>query len=117
MISPPAFCALKKDGKRYYELARRGVDVKPPEREMFLYEFQLRDFVNPEVFFFVSCSKGTYVRSLAHRVGQKIGCGACLSSLTRTRVGEWRLAEALTALQVEKLPLREIEQKLILRPR
>ena len=113
-MSPPAFCALKKDGTRYYELARQGVDAKPPEREMFLYEFQLRDFVNPEVFFFVSCSKGTYVRSLAYQVGQKIGCGACLSSSTRTRVGPWRLDDALTASQVEKLSLREIEQKLIL---
>ena len=113
MMSPPAFCALKTGGKRYYELARRGVDLKPPAREMFLYEFQLRDFVNPEVFFFVSCSKGTYVRSLAYQVGQKIGCGACLSSLTRTRVGEWRLTDALTASQVEKLSLKEIQAHVI----
>ena len=111
-ITPPAFSALKKEGKRYYAMAREGLILEPPAREVMIADFRVEDFASPEIFFFVSCSKGTYVRSLAHHVGEKLGCGGCLSSLTRTRIGRYCLTEALTAAQVERLPLSEIEKKL-----
>ena len=112
MMSPPAFSALKKDGRRYYELARQGVAVQPEPRESMIYDFQVQDFLSPEVYFFVRCSKGTYVRSLAYLLGQRLGCGACLSSLTRTRVGPMLLEEALNASEADKLSLPEIENRL-----
>ncbi len=94
-ITPPSYSALRKDGRRYYELARQGVMLKPPIREITVSEFRLEDFRPPEVYFFLSCSKGTYVRSLCQLVGEKLGCGAVLSSLVRTRIGYWRLSAAL----------------------
>ena len=112
-ITPPAFSALKKEGKRYYAMARQGLVLEPPAREVTVAEFRVERFESPEVFFFVSCSKGTYVRSLAHHVGEKLGCGACLSSLVRTRVGPFRLDDALTAPRLEKMSPGEIEKHLL----
>ena len=112
-ITPPAFSALKKEGKKYYELARQGVMLTPPGREVMISDFRVEDFVPPEVHVVVGCSKGTYVRSLAHQLGQSLGCGACLSSLRRTRIGHFSLDDALNAKEVEKMSLNEIELALI----
>ena len=111
-ITPPAFSALKKEGKRYYAMAREGLMLEPPAREVMIADFGVEDFVSPEIFFFVSCSKGTYVRSLAYLVGQKLGCGACLSSLIRTRIGDYSLENALTVSQIDKLSLEEVEKRI-----
>lgn len=100
-IIPPAYSALKKDGKKFYELARQGVMVDPPPRDITVAEFRLEDFVTPEAYFFLSCSKGTYVRSLCRMVGDKAGCGAVLSSLVRTRIGPWHLSAAQTVSALE----------------
>ena len=112
-ITPPAFSAIKVEGRRHYAMAREGVILMPPAREVTVGEFRVEDFVSPEIFFFVRCSKGTYVRSLAYRVGEKLGCGACLSSLSRTRIGKYSLANALSVPEVEKLSLEDIEKKLL----
>ena len=109
-ITPPSFSALKKEGRRYYALAREGTLLEPPKREVVLKEFRVEDFTNPEVFFFVSCSKGTYVRSLAHHLGEKLGCGACLSSLVRTRIGDFYLEKALNETQLKELSIEEIDR-------
>ncbi len=94
-IVPPAYSAIKQGGKKLYELARRGVAVEAPPREITVAEFRLERFESPEAYFFVSCSKGTYVRSLAHLVGERAGCGGTLSSLVRTRIGRWHLKDAM----------------------
>ena len=93
-ITPPSYSALRKDGKRYYELARKGVMLEPAPREITVSAFRLEGFETPEAYFFMSCSKGTYVRSLCHSVGEKAACGAVLSSLVRTRIGPWHLSAA-----------------------
>lgn len=112
-LVPPAFSALKKGGKRYYALAREGTVVTPPARDVTIEDFRVDDLVGREIFFFVSCSKGTYVRSLAYRVGEILGCGACLSSLSRTRIGSHRLEQALTAPQIERFSAPEIEKHVL----
>ena len=114
-ITPPSYSALRKEGKRFYELARQGVMLEPPPREITVSAFRLEHFEMPEAYFFMSCSKGTYVRSLCQAVGEKAGCGAVLSSLVRTRIGPWHLSAAskVPALAAMK---REELQHLLLKP-
>jgi tRNA pseudouridine55 synthase len=91
---PPAHSAIKIDGKTAYNLARKGktVDLKP--RSIIIYEFEITRIALPEVDFRIKCSKGTYIRSLAHDFGRHLGSGAYLSRLRRTAIGHYRLAEA-----------------------
>lgn len=93
---PPQHSAIKKDGKRVYEWARKGIEVKLDPREIEIKAFEVELTQLPVVSFRVVCSTGTYIRSLAHDFGQALGCGAYLGSLCRTRIGEFRLGEALT---------------------
>lgn len=95
---PPVFSALKKDGKRLYELAREGkeVDIKP--RKITLLEFEITRIALPEVDFRVVCSKGTYIRSLAHDFGKTLGSGAYLSALRRTKIGDFNVNNATSPL-------------------
>ncbi|MEE1961305.1 tRNA pseudouridine(55) synthase TruB [Allomuricauda taeanensis] len=95
---PPVFSALKKDGKRLYELAREGkeVDIKP--RKITLLEFEITRIALPEVDFRVVCSKGTYIRSLAHDFGKALGSGAHLSALRRTKIGDFNVDNATSPL-------------------
>lgn len=92
---PPVHSAIKVDGKRVYELARKGKEVKLDPRKVFVKEFEITDKEGPVVGFRVVCSTGTYIRSLANDLGAAIGCGAYLSSLCRTRIGEFRLDQAM----------------------
>jgi tRNA pseudouridine55 synthase len=93
---PPAHSAIKKDGKRAYELARKGVEVELKARPVTITAFTIEKFEGAEVYFRVVCSTGTYIRSLAHDFGQQLGCGAYLSTLCRTRIGEFSLTDALS---------------------
>jgi tRNA pseudouridine55 synthase len=93
---PPIHSAIKKDGQRAYELARRGEEIKLEPRKVTVREFVIEKIEMPEVHFRVVCSTGTYIRSLAHDFGKALGCGAYLSSLCRTRIGEFLLSDALT---------------------
>jgi tRNA pseudouridine55 synthase len=93
---PPIHSAIKKDGKRVYELARRGEDVKLEPRTVTITEFQLTKIELPVVHFKVVCSTGTYIRSLANDFGAQLGCGGYLSSLCRTRIGNFTLTDAMT---------------------
>lgn len=101
--SPPPYCAKKVGGVKYYELARRGEQVPDEKKDVVIYRFEiLGSFVPGEDLRFVlSCSSGTYARSLAHDLGQLLGCGAILSGLCRTQIGSLKLGEAigLEALQ------------------
>jgi tRNA pseudouridine55 synthase len=92
---PPAHSAIKKDGVRVYELARQGIEVKLEPRLITIYEIKLLRFELPEVEIEIKCSTGTYVRSLAHDIGQALGCGAYLSSLRRTAIGEFTVSNAI----------------------
>ena len=99
---PPAHSAIKKDGVRVYELARQGVEVVLEPRPVTIYEIKLLRFDLPEIAIEVRCSTGTYIRSLAHDIGQALGCGAYLSALRRTAIGEFLVADAVLPEEVEK---------------
>lgn len=93
---PPVFSAIKKDGKRLYEYARKGEEVEVSARNVNISEFEILNVAFPQVHFRVVCSKGTYIRSLAHDFGKELNSGAYLSSLRRTRIGHYEVQEALT---------------------
>jgi tRNA pseudouridine55 synthase len=102
MQTPPAHSAIKLEGKRVYELARQGKEVKLEPRKIFIRKFAILNIQLPAVQFRVICSTGTYIRSLANDFGEALGCGAYLASLCRTRIGEFRLENALTIQEFEK---------------
>ncbi len=96
MQIPPAHSAIKVEGKRVYELARQGKQVKLEPRKIIIKEFEIIKIEGPLVYFRVLCSTGTYIRSLASDFGAALGCGAYLSSLCRTRIGNYLLQDAMT---------------------
>ena len=98
--TPPLHSAIKVDGKRAYELARQGKDHELKSREVEIKEFEITAVEKPWVSFRVVCSKGTYVRSLARDFGNALGVGAYLAELCRTRIGNYKLENALTIDQV-----------------
>jgi tRNA pseudouridine55 synthase len=91
---PPMHSAIKVDGKRVYEAARAGKEVKMEARPVEVREFEITRFEGNEIDFRISCSKGTYIRSLARDMGEILGVGAYLKKLCRTRIGSYRLEEA-----------------------
>ena len=93
---PPAHSAIKKDGKRAYELARAGKEVNLAARPITIGEFELTKIDLPEVHFRVTCSTGTYIRSLAQDYGQALGCGGYLQALRRTKIGNYSVDNALS---------------------
>jgi tRNA pseudouridine55 synthase len=100
---PPAHSAIKVDGKRSYELARKGEEVELKPREITIKEFEITSIQLPEVGFRVVCSKGTYIRSLARDFGLALGSVAYLSALCRTRIGDFKLDQAMEMEQVKEL--------------
>ena len=92
--APPVFSALKKDGKRLYELAREGKTVDIPKRKVTVSTFEITKIENLNVHFRIACSKGTYIRSIAHDFGKALGSGAHLSLLRRTKIGEFNVDKA-----------------------
>jgi len=113
MQTPPMVSAIKKDGVPLYKLARKGVEVERQARLVHIYNFQFSDYHEPIGRFRVACTKGTYVRSLAHELGQKLGCGAHLATLRRTVSGKFNVADAIEFEQVLDLPLSELEKRVI----
>jgi tRNA pseudouridine55 synthase len=110
MQIPPMHSAIKVDGKRVYESARRGEEVKMDARPVTVSEFEIVKFENPEVHFRIVCSKGTYIRSLARDLGEILKVGAYMSSLTRTRIGEFRLDSADDLMDlIDKIKNRQDE--------
>lgn len=93
---PPVFSAIKKDGKRLYEHARKGEEVEIEARKTTIYEFELTRIALPEVDFRVLCSKGTYIRSLAYDYGIALNSGAHLTALRRTKIGEFDVVNAVS---------------------
>ena len=99
---PPMYSALKVDGKKLYELAREGKTVERKPRTVQFYEIDIRKIELPYVRFSVTCSKGTYIRTLCHDIGQKLGCGGCMEELLRTRSGNFVWEDSMTLAQVEE---------------
>lgn len=100
---PPMYSALKVDGKKLYELAREGKTVERKARRIEIPELEILEIRLPVVRFRVVCSKGTYIRALCADIGEKLGCGAAMQSLSRTRVGHFLLADARTLGELQQL--------------
>jgi tRNA pseudouridine55 synthase len=107
---PPLYSAVSVEGRRAYQAARKGENLTLKSRQVEIFDFEIEKITLPEVFFRVRCSKGTYIRSLAHDVGQKLGVGAYLSALRRTQIGEFRVENALSVPDFLAL-LKEQENK------
>ena len=101
--TPPLFSAVKIDGQRAYELARQGKEVEIKPKTVEIKTFEITRIALPEVDFRVVCSKGTYIRSLARDLGVALGCGAHLTRLVRTRIGEYRVEDAFSLEAIEAL--------------
>ena len=93
--TPPIYSAIKRDGKRLYEYARKGEDVKIKERIVHVSKFEIIKVEMPKVYVRIVCGKGTYIRSLAQTFGKNLNSGAYLSQLTRTRIGKFELSQAI----------------------
>ena len=100
---PPMYSALKVNGKKLYELAREGKTVERKARQVQIHEIRIHEIVLPRVSMTVSCSKGTYIRTLCHDIGEKLGCGGCMEQLLRTQVGPFYIDDSLKLEEIEIL--------------
>ena len=110
---PPMFSAIKLGGVPLYKLARQGEEVVREPRFIRISRFELLSFAPPRLTFRLDCTKGTYVRTIAHDLGQKLGCGAHLSALRRTGSGKFTIAQCTPLDKLETMTLSEIEKLLI----
>ena len=102
---PPMYSALKVNGKKLYELAREGKVIERKARLVHILDIQIQniDMEQHEITMLVSCSKGTYIRTLCHDIGEKLGCGGCMKSLIRTKVGAFTIEDSLKLEEIEEL--------------
>ena len=103
MQVPPMYSAVKVGGRKLYEFARRGIDVERTPRPVTIHEIEVTGIAQDEVMMKVRCSKGTYIRTLCADIGEKLGCGACVSSLVRTATGGFELKDSLTIDEIALL--------------
>src|SRR6267154_2635621 len=113
MQIPPMVSAIKKNGVPLYKLARKGIEVAREPRLIHIYNFRFTDYTEPLGEFRVACTKGTYVRSIAHDLGQKLGCGAHLAALRRSVSGKFDVADATKFDDVMNLKAAELEKKVL----
>ena len=113
MQTPPMVSAVKKDGVPLYKLARKGVEVAREPRLIHIYNFRFSAYEEPVGWFRLACTKGTYVRSIAHDLGQKLGCGAHLATLRRMTSGKFDVAQAVEFEEAVKFSPRELERHVI----
>jgi tRNA pseudouridine55 synthase len=113
MQTPPMVSAVKKAGVPLYKLARKGIEVEREARLVHIYKFQFNKYEEPIGWFALACTKGTYVRSIAHELGQKLGCGAHLATLRRVVSGKFNVKDAITLDAVLKLTPRELETRVM----
>ena len=99
---PPMYSAIKRDGQPLYKLARRGLTVERQPRTVVIHRLHIEDWSPPDLTLCIECSKGTYVRSLAHDLGQAVGSGAYLAALTRLAVGQFRLEDAVSLAMLQQ---------------
>ena len=110
---PPRHSALKRDGRKYYEYAREGLEIVRTAREVEVRDIELTSWRAPEVELRVHCGKGTYIRALAEDIGEALGCGAHLAALSRTGAGEFALADAITLDALAELSEAERDAALL----
>lgn len=103
MQIPPMYSALKVNGKKLYELAREGKEIERAARKVMFHEIAICDCELPEVRIRVTCSKGTYIRTLCHDIGEKLGCGGCMASLVRIKAGGFSIAESKKLDDIEMM--------------
>ena len=99
---PPMYSALKVNGKKLYELARQGIEVERKARPVTIKEIRIDEIYFPRVTMTVTCSKGTYIRTLCHDIGALLGCGGCMEKLLRTKVGPFILEDSVRLSEIEK---------------
>lgn len=111
---PPMYSALKVNGKKLYELAREGKTVERKARNVQIFSIEILEMNLPRVRMSVHCSKGTYIRTLCHDIGQKLGCGGCMEKLLRTKVGVFELQDTLKLAEIDALAKAgDVEEKII----
>jgi len=103
---PPMVSAIKKNGKKLYQLARKGLVVEREPRAIRIDRLLLEEFNPPDVKFYLECSKGTYVRQLADDVGKALGCGACISQIERLKVGSFSIEDAVNIEEIDESHIR-----------
>jgi tRNA pseudouridine55 synthase len=113
MQMPPMVSAIKKNGVPLYKLARKGIEVEREPRLIHIYNFRFTNYAEPLGEFRVACTKGTYVRSIAHDLGQKLGCGAHLATLRRSVSGKFDVADATKLDDVLNLTAAELEKRVL----
>jgi tRNA pseudouridine55 synthase len=113
MQMPPMVSAIKKDGVPLYKLARKGIEVEREPRLVHIYNFRFTNYSEPLGQFRLACTKGTYVRSIAHDLGQKLGCGAHLATLRRSASGQFDVTDAIRLDDLLKLSAAELEKKVM----
>lgn len=106
---PPMVSAVKRAGRKLYQLARKGIEVERKPRQIRINRLEIEGFNPPEVQFYLECSKGTYVRQLAEDVGKALGCGACISQIQRTKVGTFSIEEAVDIEDINESHIRNWE--------
>lgn len=102
MQIPPMYSALKVNGKKLYEMAREGKTIERKARPVHFYRIEIQKITLPTVRFSVTCSKGTYIRTLCNDIGEKLGCGGCMKTLVRTEVDRFVLAQSFTLAEIEE---------------
>jgi tRNA pseudouridine55 synthase len=110
---PPMVSAVKKDGVPLYKLARKGKTIEREAKPIHIFSFEFSDYTHPVGKFRVHCSKGTYVRSLAHELGEKLTCGAHLRTLHRTASGNFDVKDAVALERLVKLPDEELSTRVV----
>jgi tRNA pseudouridine55 synthase len=113
MQTPPMVSAIKKGGVPLYKLARKGIEVEREARLVHVYNFRFTSYTEPLGQFRLACTKGTYVRSVAHELGQKLGCGAHLATLRRSVSGKFDVADALPLDTILQMSQAELEKRVI----
>ena len=103
MQTPPMFSAVKHKGKPLYKYARKGQEVERQPREIFISDFEINKIALPDIYFRLTCSKGTYIRAVAHDFGEKLNCGGILSSLRRIRIGEYAVESAFNLEELKNI--------------
>ncbi|MFA5256270.1 MAG: tRNA pseudouridine(55) synthase TruB [Candidatus Omnitrophota bacterium] len=109
---PPAYSAVKFKGRKLYEFARKGIEIKLEPRRVIIKELKIYKIDGQEVSFSATCSKGTYIRQLCADIGRDLGCGAYLSRLCRTRSGEFTVKEAITPEELKEMDTEALRKRL-----
>ena len=111
--TPPMYSAIKVNGRKLYELAREGIEIERQKRSIEIFEIKILDMSLPDIKIKVECSKGTYIRSLCADIGDKLSCGAVMTSLVRTKSGDFAIERAYTLKEVEEAAAKERVEDMI----